>query len=157
MTLLFDADGAGSACQAAVERLLAETGASRVTLRLEDADGRFPVVAEACGAGVPSLRAETVIDLRAAPTFIALERDREILVQEDLERADPAPPAALVQRYGARAQMLAPLVDGGRLVGIVSVHESTGPRRWSSHDVAALVATTTVIAGALGADATPLR
>jgi len=134
--------------QAAVERLLAATGASRVTLRLEDAGGEFPIVAEACAPGIRSLRGETGIDLRAGATFIALERDRLILLQEDLEHADPAPPPQLVRDYGARAQMLAPLVRGGRLCGIVSVHESSGPRRWRDEDVKALIAQTGAIAGA---------
>jgi hypothetical protein len=142
-------------CQAAVEQLLASTASSRTTLRLEDADGGFPIVGEACADGTRSLRAETGIDLRAAPTFIALERDRAMLVQEDLEHADPAPPAMLIQQYGARAQMLAPIVHRDRLVGIVSVHEGTGPRRWSEHDVHALAAATSTMAHALGADGRP--
>ena len=146
-------DGAAvTACDGAVARLLAATAASRVTLRLEDAGGGFPVVAEACAAGVPSLRAETGIDLRAAATFIALERDREILLQEDLEHADPAPPAALIEKYGARAQMLAPVVADGRLLGIVSVHESAGPRPWRPQDIEALISATAAIADAIGAD-----
>jgi GAF domain-containing protein len=147
-------DGAAAeACDGAVDGLLAATGASRVTLRLEDDAGGFPVVAEARAAGVRSLRAETGIDLRAAATFIALERDREILLQEDLEHADPAPPAALIERYGARAQMLAPLFRDGRLRAIVSVHESTGPRAWRPEDVEALIGATAAIADAIGADA----
>jgi GAF domain-containing protein len=147
-------DGAAvGECERAVQRLLAATAASRVTLRLEDDGGGFPVVAEACAEGVLSLRAQTGIDLRGAATFIALERDRRVLVQEDLERADPAPPPALINQYGARAQMLAPLSGGGRLRGIVSVHESAGPRRWRPQDVDALIAATGAIAHAVGADA----
>jgi GAF domain-containing protein len=139
-------------CQGEVEQLMASTASSRTTLRLEDAQGSFPVVAEACGDGVRSLRGETRIDLRAAATFIALDRDRDILVQEDLEHADPAPPPLLVQHYGARAQMLAPLVHRDRLVGIVSVHEANASRRWSEQDVQALIEATTAMAQALGAD-----
>ena len=147
---------AAQECERAVQRLLASTAASRVTLRLEDDGGGFPVVAEACAEGVRSLRAETGIDLRRAATFIALERDGRILVQEDLEHADPAPPPALIDEYGARAQMLAPLFGGGRLRGIVSVHESAGPRRWRPQDVDALIAATGALAHAVGADAAAL-
>ncbi|QEC48430.1 GAF domain-containing protein [Baekduia soli] len=123
-----------------IERLLAETGAGRTTLRVEDpADGGFPIVAEAAAEGVRTLRGGSVGDLRAAATFQALERDRRPLVQDDLTDADPAPPPDLVALYGARAQMLAPLsAPDGHLVGIVSVHEVRGPRPWSESDVAAL-------------------
>jgi len=141
-------------CETEVKRLLVSTGASRTTLRLENDEGGFPVVAEACADGVRALRGdERIVDLRAAPTFIALDRDRTILLQEDLEHADPAPPPMLIARYGARAQMLAPLVRDDRLVGIVSVHETSGPRRWREQDVRALKAAVIAMAGALGADA----
>lgn len=134
----------------AVEGIVGElrrvTGASRTTLRLEDAGGGFPIVAEDVADGVRSLRGGEVGDLRAAPTFRFLERERRPLIQEDLLHADPAPPPALIAEYGARAQMLAPLLHGERLIGIVSVHESTGPRHWSEADVAALEDATARIA-----------
>jgi GAF domain-containing protein len=143
-------------CQTEVEKLLASTGASRTPLRLENDEGGFPVVAEACAGGERSLRGEErIVDLRAAPTFIALDRDRKILLQEDLEHADPAPPPMLIARYGARAQMLAPLVHRDRPVGIVSVHETSGPRHWREQDVRALTAAAIAMARALGADAGP--
>ena len=123
-----------------VEELRVETHADRTTLRLEDApDGAFAIVAESRADGVPALRGGSVGDLRTAPTFRHLQRERRPLVQDDLAGADPAPPPDLVRAYGVRAQMLAPLVDGDRLVGIVSVH-SGAPRRWSGQDVAALEA-----------------
>ena len=117
-----------------------QTDAGRTTLRVEEAPGGgFPIVAEAVADGVRRLRGGSVGDLRAAATFQALDRDRRPLVQEDLAHADPAPPPALIEQYGARAQMLAPLsAPDGRLVGIVSVHEVRGPRPWSEADVTAL-------------------
>ena len=132
--------------EAIVGDLRRATGASRTTLRLEDAAGDFPIVAEDRGDGIPSLRGRSVGDLRAAATFRHLERERVPLIQDDLLDADPAPPAALIEQYGARAQMLAPLLRDGRLVGIVSVHESAGPRAWTSADVAALETATARIA-----------
>jgi GAF domain-containing protein len=117
--------------------LLAATGASRTTVRLEG-DGSFPIVAEAVAPGIPSLSGTVVPNMTAAGTFKFLEQERSILVQRDLEDADPAPPPALIQAYGARAQMLAPILDGERLVGIVSVHQSGGPRDWTVEDVHAL-------------------
>jgi maleate isomerase len=132
-------------CQTELERLLAVTGASRTTLRMQAQDGLYPVVGEARDEGVGS-----PIDIRSAATFHALDRDRELLVQDDLSRADPPPPAELIEVYGARAQMLAPLERDGDLVGVISVHEAKGPRPWTDADRAALIAAADAIAGQLG-------
>jgi maleate isomerase len=134
----------------AIRELRAATGAGRTTLRVEGPDGDFPIVAEDVADGVRTLRGGAVGDLRTAATFQVLDRDRRPLVQPDLLAADPAPPQALIQAYGARAQMLAPLsAPDGRLVGIVSVHETSGARAWSDDDVATLVAATERIAALL--------
>ena len=124
--------------QATVEQLLERTQASRTTLRLDRSEGFFPVVAEAVAPGVRSIADDTTIDLRASATFRFLEEERGLLIQPDLLAANPAPPAELIELYGARAQMLAPVVSQDRLVGIVSVHYSDGPRSWADEDVAAL-------------------
>ncbi len=124
--------------QATIENLLRQTGASRTTLRLDRPDGFFPVVAEALAPGIRSIADDTSIDLRASATFQSLERERQLLIQSDLLAADPAPPAELIELYGARAQMVAPVVRDDALVGIVSVHYSPGPRTWMDEDVAAL-------------------
>ncbi|HKE81921.1 MAG TPA: GAF domain-containing protein [Solirubrobacteraceae bacterium] len=124
---------------AIADRLLATTGASRTTIRLDRPDAVFPIVAESVAPGVPSLLGgRGVGDLRAAKTFQWLDRERRVLVQDELERADPAPPAELIQAYGAKAQMLAPVLEGERLAGIVSVHQSGGPRAWTDADVQAI-------------------
>lgn len=124
--------------QEIVEQLLHETGASRTTLRLDSPDAFFAVVAEARAPGIRSIADDTSIDLAGSPTFKFLERDQDVLIQSDLLDADPAPPPELIEHYGARAQMLAPIVRDGRLVGIVSVHYAPGPREWTEDDIAAL-------------------
>ena len=138
LTSLRVCDSPRMAFQELVEELRDATRASRVTLRLDSPDAFFAVVAEARAPGVRSIANDTTIDLRAAPTFEFLERERRPLVQEDLLDADPAPPPELIEHYGARAQMLAPVVVGDRLVGIVSIHYAPGPRSWSSEEIAAL-------------------
>jgi maleate isomerase len=124
--------------QAIVEQLLADTGASRTTLRLDTPDAVFPVAAEALAPGVNSIANATSIDLRGAPTFQYLDRERSLLIQSDLLEAEVAPPPALIAQYGARAQMLAPIVRDDQMVGILSVHYAPGPRDWTPEDVAAL-------------------
>lgn len=126
------------ALQAIVEELLEATGASRVTIRLDAPDVVFPVVAEALAPGVRSIRGDDSIDLRRAATFRFLERELRQLVQSDCLAGEHPAPRELVELYGVRAQMLAPILRGGRLVGIVSVHDAARPREWGEGETAAL-------------------
>jgi maleate isomerase len=121
--------------------LLKATRASRVTLRLDLPKYGFhvnDVAAEARQHDVASLKRQTSIDQRRAPTVMWLERERRILVQRDLVGADPACPPELMQIYGTLAQMLAPLVRADELIGWISVHHTGGPRDWQPNEVDAL-------------------
>lgn len=142
-----------SAVDERIERALDElrdaTAASRVTLRLDTPGAVFPVVAEVCAPGIRSIRDATEIDLRAAKTFQYLERERKPLIQRDCEAGDYPAPRELVELYGVKAQMLAPLVRDDRLAGIVSVHYAPATRRWSASDVTALEDAAAKLAGIL--------
>ena len=128
--------------QEILENLLRSTGASRTTLRLDLSDqdaGLDVVAAEALAPGVRSLREDSSIrNLRDVSTVRFLETQRRLLVQNDCSADDLAPPPELIELYGVKAQMLAPIVREDRLVGVLSVHYAPGPRDWSAEDVAAL-------------------
>jgi gluconolactonase len=127
------------ALQALATELLERTRASRATIRVDDTPGvEFPVKAEARVEGVHSIAGDNTIPIRESATFKWMDRERRILVQEDLLKADPAPAADLMERYGGRAQMLAPIEVGGELVGLVSVHHVSGPRTWMDDEVRAV-------------------
>ena len=126
-----------------LEELLAKTKASRTTLRLDVPERRFHVngvVAEALAPGVKSIAGETSLQQRKSQTASYMENTRTMLVQNDCENADPQPPKELMQIYGTKAQMVAPVVRGGDMVGWVSVHYNVSTRKWSSEDKAALEA-----------------
>ncbi|MGH8617125.1 MAG: GAF domain-containing protein [Burkholderiales bacterium] len=123
--------------------LRAKTNASRTTLRLDDERHGFfvnGVVAEALGEGVKSIAAETSLQQRKSGTASHLEKHRKILVQSDCVNADPPPPKELMQIYGTKAQMLAPIERDGKLKGWISVHYNLSTREWAPADVAALEA-----------------
>lgn len=124
--------------QEIVEKLLSDVGASRTTIRLDRPDAVFPVVAEATAPGINSIADATSIDLKAAPTFIFLVEQKRTLVQPDLHNTDVPAPPALLELYGARAQMVAPVFRDDELVGIVSVHYAPGVREWTPEDIAAI-------------------
>ena len=132
---------ASVAFQTLMEELLAATNSSRVTLRLDTPGQVFPIVAEALAPGIRSLVNDTSIDLRGAATFKYLERTLQPLVQDDCLAAEDAAPPELIELYGVRAQMLAPIVKDGELAGIVSVHYAPGPREWNGEDIAAITQT----------------
>ena len=118
--------------------LLRETRADRTTVRLDAAELGLTVdltAGEAVANGTSSIAADSSLDQRALDTVRWLATNRRVLVQPDFSE-EPFPPPALVQVYGVNAQILAPVLDGDRLVGWVSVH-STHARPWSDDDVAA--------------------
>jgi maleate isomerase len=135
--------------------LLGEIDASRTTLRLDDAALGFSVADVAGEAHLPtekSLRGQTSINQRAAATAQWIEQHRHLLVQNDFSVRALRPPEALLQLYGVKAQMLAPVIREGRLDGWVSVHETRRMRKWSKKDQAAIVAAAEQILEALEGD-----
>jgi len=118
--------------------LLTRTRASRVTVRFceEGADPRL--VAEALAPGVLSMSSGSPDPIRTAGTYVYLERQRRILVQDDCRGAEPAPPASLIDYYKVYAQMLAPVFVANEMVATISVHQQDTPRIWSAAEVSAL-------------------
>ena len=124
--------------QKRLEDLLIATSASRVTLRLARPGEVFPVVAEALAPGTPSITSGVSPDLTNAPTMRYLAEHHANLIQDDCSTAEVPPPPELLEFYGVKAQMLAPIVGGTELIGLVSVHYTPSPRHWTTEDIAAL-------------------
>jgi maleate isomerase len=121
--------------QSLCDRLLAETGADRVTARLDAADIGLHVglpAAEAVRPGVKSIRRDPSLDQRALETVRWLDEHRRLLVQPHFD-VPPFPPQALRDVYGVAAQILAPVPGAGSLRGWVSAH-SIAERDWTSAD-----------------------
>jgi len=136
-----DAQDAGKKFDAVLSTLLDRTKASRTTLRIDHPALGFHVNDPAGEARRPeekSLRGVTSLDQRALETVKWLDREQRPLIQSDLLNTDIPAPAALIEVYGARAQMLGPLIRDNALQGWVSVHYCKGPREWSEADRAAL-------------------
>jgi GAF domain-containing protein len=122
-----------------LQRLLEDTGASRVTLRQDVAgDYAFPVTHEALAGGVASLREERTVDLRTQPVVLELQTGRQV-VQNDCRTAydDPAF-QQMLEAYGAlAAQIVTPIFDGDRLRAVVSLHQLGQPRTWTAEEIGA--------------------
>lgn len=126
--------------QSIVANLLLETGASRTMLQLVAADGRMASVAEAVSHGARQIRNDgpDAAELLEMPALQELGKNSKVVVQDDLERAEPPVVRALIDRYGVRARLLAPLVHADRLAGVISVHHTLEPRKWNSQEVEAV-------------------
>ena len=127
--------------QTILDNLRVNTKATRTTLRLDDEKRGFfvnGIVAESLGEGAMSLKKETGLQQRKSGTASWLEKHREILVQNDTANAIPEPPKELSTVYGTKAQMMAPVVRGDKMVGWISVHYNVSTREWSDADVAEL-------------------
>ena len=142
--------------QSIVDALLVELVVSRVTLRLDTPGRNFPALAEAVAGDVDPIIQDDSLDQRNAPTARWIIARKEILVQPNCETAEPRPPAALIEIYGVRAQMLAPVFGEGAVIGWVSVHETRGQRNWTAHEVDAIRKAALAVEARCGSEASHL-
>ncbi len=128
--------------QAILEALVAETRASRATLRQRGADGAeagFPVTHEALAPSAPSIRGVATPSMARQPVVLRVLAGEQV-VQDDCDACfpDDGPFHAMLALYGGmRAQIVTPLSRDGQTVAILSLHELAGPRRWSAAEIAA--------------------
>jgi GAF domain-containing protein len=125
--------------EAIVRQLLAETGASRVTLRQDvPGDYAFPVTHEAVAPGVGSLKEERTVDLRTQPVVRELEGGRQVVQNDSVAANDDPAFQQMLRTYGGlSAQIVTPVMHDERLVAIVSVHELRRPRVWTAVEIRA--------------------
>ena len=97
-----------------------------------------------------SIAGDRTIPIRESETFQWVERERRVLVQDDIVASPIAPAPALTGRYRARSQMLAPVFRGEDLVGLISVHHVGEPRPWSRDEVALVESTVERLAADFG-------
>lgn len=134
-----------------LEELLAETGASRVTLRRDlPGDYAFPVTDEALAPGVKSLREERTVDLRNQPVALEVAAGRQV-VQDDCATAygDPAFHRMREAYGGLAAQIVTPVLCDGAVAGIVSLHQLGAPRNWTPEEIEACSAAAARLEGLL--------
>jgi maleate isomerase len=128
---------AEAALQKVLEDLRVTVDASRTTLRIDIDEWGVDVdtpLTEATAPGVSSIRGAS-LDQRSLPTVQVLARERKTLVHNDCAAANPPPPQALLDVYGVKAQVLAPLVRKQQLIGWISVHYTLSPRVWTADEI----------------------
>lgn len=129
-----------------LDALRTDTDAGRTTVRLDDCGVGFhvdTVAAESLAEGVHSIVTQNTLDQKNAAAVKWLEKNRRTFVMNDtLDPWDPevAPEREVVETYGIRSEMVAPVFKDGGLVGWVSVHYTRGPRVWTDAEIARIEA-----------------
>jgi maleate isomerase len=121
--------------------LLQASAGSRTTLRIDVPEHNChvdTVCAEAVAPGIAQLKLNSSLNQRSLATVQWLEANRDLLIQSDCANAAVKPPKALMDVYGVKAQMLAPLMAQDHVMGWISVHYVPGTRVWNERDIAAL-------------------
>ena len=125
-----------------VDRLRADTGASRTTIRVDCASLGVDVetvAAESRDDGVRTIEGQRTAGLRACAAARWLQANRRTFVMEDcLNPSTPevAPETFVIELYGIRAEMVCGIFKDDDMIGIVSVHYTKGARAWSEDEVA---------------------
>ncbi len=123
---------------AILEKLLAATGASRVTLRQDVPGDVFPVTHEALAGGTSSIKGLATPDMARQPVVLEVQQGRQVVQEDCLAASDEPHFREMLELYGGlRAQIVTPLVRDGRVTAIVSLHQLGRTRRWTEDEVAA--------------------
>jgi GAF domain-containing protein len=127
-----------AALEAIISSLREAVAVERCTLRLDVAGDYYPVVHESLRSPARTLIGDRSVSLQGQPVVEAILAGAEQVVQPDTREAsdDPAFHRMLVHYGGLGAQIVTPVRDGERLLGIISLHHLGGPREWSPHELA---------------------
>ena len=125
-----------------LDALRIDTDAGRTTVRIDDSRIGLhcdTVAAESLSEGVHSILTLNTLDQRNAAAVKWLDKNRRTFVMNDtLDPWDPevAPEREVVEAYGIRSEMVAPVIKDGDVVAWVSVHYTRGPRVWTDAEIA---------------------
>ena len=105
---------------------------------------------EALAPGVGSLRDERTVDLRGQPVAREVSAGRQVVQNDSATAYDDPTFHRMREVYGGlAAQIVTPVLAGGGVAGIVSVHQLGSPRVWTAGEIAACHEAATRIGGLL--------
>ena len=126
-----------SEIDALLHDLLASTGASRVTLREDRPDDVFPVTHEALADGAAPITGVVTPDMARQPVVQQVQQGRQVVQDDCLASSEEPHFRAMLELYGGlRAQIVTPVMRGGRVAAIVSLHQLGRTRQWTEEEVA---------------------
>jgi len=123
------------------DRLRADTGGSRITIRVDCPSLSLEIETVAIESRDDSARAlegQRTPNARESAAVRWLCANRRTFVMDDcLNPWDPevAPEYYVINLYGIRSEMVSGVFRGDILVGVISVHYTKGPRSWRDEEV----------------------
>ena len=119
-----------------LEGLLAETEASRVTLRQDMPGDVLPITHEALAPGASSIRDVATPDMARQPVVLLVQQGHQVVQADCLAASDEPIFREMLELYGGmRAQIVTPVVRDGRVVAVVSLHQLGRERSWTEDEV----------------------
>ena len=101
-----------------------------------DLDWQGELIAESVGPTVPSALEMRVTDHCFSARFAPLYQEGRINAISDIYSQDYKPCyIELLEKFQVRANMVAPLLKGTELWGLICVHQCSGPRDWTPMDM----------------------
>jgi GAF domain-containing protein len=117
--------------------LLASTGASRATLREDRSGDVFPVTHEALADDAAPITGVATPDMARQPVVLQVQQGRQVVQDDCLASSEEPHFRAMLELYGGlRAQIVTPVMRGGRVAAIVSLHQLGRTRQWTEEEVA---------------------
>ncbi|MEL7501408.1 MAG: GAF domain-containing protein [Cyanobacteria bacterium J06554_6] len=108
------------------------------------------ITAESVGRGWLRSKGQTVAD-PLTPETIARFKTGQVSYVEDVETADLTDcHCSILRELEVKANMVAPILVGEELVGLVCAHQCSGPRRWTQEELDLMQQLSTQIGYALG-------
>jgi len=146
-----------AALDAIVDELRETVAVDRCTLRLDRAEEFFPVVHESRTTRAGTLIGDRAVSLQGQPVVEAILAGAQQVVQADsaTASADPAFQEMLKQYGGLGAQIVTPVRERERLLGIISLHHLGGARDWSEPELSLARAAAELVRRLIGAAETP--
>lgn len=142
--------------QSIADQLRAELNTSRITIRIDSVTldlALETIAAESLADGVKAIISETTPNIRQgkAPKWLMANR-RTFVMHDCLHPLHPelAPESYVIETYSVRAEMVSPVFNNQRLVGIISAHHTIGPRQWTPQEVARIEAACNRVRDMLG-------
>ncbi len=128
--------------QKILDDLRIDVSGGRTTVRLDDCGLGFhvdTVAAESLSEGVHSIKTQNSLDQKNAAAVKWLDKNRITFVMNDCMNpwdAAVAPEKEVIETYGIRSEMVAPVIMGDELIGWVSCHYTKGARIWTDDEIA---------------------